>query len=69
MSMKLPGIRLTDELKRFYPHAHVASHVLGFTNIDGTGLEGVERGFEAKLQGKASFRKCVSRWARSKVAR
>ena len=51
MSMKLPGIRLTDELKRFYPHAHVASHVLGFTNIDGTGLEGVERGFEAKLQG------------------
>ena len=51
MSMKLPGIRLTGELKRFYPHAHVASHVLGFTNIDGTGLEGVERGFEAKLQG------------------
>ena len=53
--MKLPGIRLTDELKRFYPHAHVASHVLGFTNIDGTGLEGVERGFEAKLQGKPLF--------------
>lgn len=52
MALNLPGIRLTDELKRFYPNVHVASHVLGFTNIDGAGLEGLERGFEAHLQGK-----------------
>ena len=52
MALNLPGIRLTDELKRFYPNVHVASHVLGFTNIDGTGLEGLERGFESHLQGK-----------------
>ena len=52
MALNLPGIRLTDELKRFYPNVQVASHVLGFTNIDGTGLEGLERGFESHLQGK-----------------
>ena len=52
MALNLPGIRLTDELKRFYPNVQVASHVLGFTNIDGTGLEGLERGFEGHLQGK-----------------
>lgn len=52
MELGLPGVRLTDELKRFYPNDHVASHVLGFTNIDGEGLEGLERGYESRLQGK-----------------
>ena len=52
MKLGLPGVRLTDELKRFYPNDHVASHVLGFTNIDGEGLEGLERGYESRLQGK-----------------
>jgi cell division protein FtsI (penicillin-binding protein 3) len=51
-SLKLPGIFIRQEARRFYPNKNVASQVLGFTDIDGRGLEGVERSFEGKLKGQ-----------------
>ncbi|KAF7775518.1 cell division protein FtsI (penicillin-binding protein 3) [Pseudoalteromonas citrea] len=49
--LKLPGIHLLDESKRFYPSGEVSAHVLGFTNIDGVGIEGIEKLFENALTG------------------
>lgn len=58
--LKLPGIHLLDESKRYYPSGEVSAHVLGFTNIDGEGIEGVEKLFEEALtgaEGKRTIRK------------
>ncbi len=50
-ALKLPGVGLQQEFKRFYPAAEVASHVVGFTNIDEKGIEGVELAYDDWLQG------------------
>lgn len=54
--LNLPGINLRDESRRFYPAGHVAANLIGFTNIDGQGIEGVEKSFNAQLMGKAGVR-------------
>ncbi len=41
--LKLPGIHLREESRRYYPAGQVTSHLIGFTNIDGQGIEGIER--------------------------
>ena len=45
--LNLPGIGIQQEFKRYYPAAEVASHVVGFTNIDEQGIEGVELAYDA----------------------
>ncbi|MBF0584135.1 MAG: hypothetical protein HQL80_07870, partial [Magnetococcales bacterium] len=50
--MENPALFLTPEVQRFYPIGEVTSHILGFTDFDGHGVEGLERSLEAKLQGK-----------------
>jgi cell division protein FtsI (penicillin-binding protein 3) len=37
--------------QRVYPHGRLAVHVLGFANIDGEGVEGIEKRFDAELKG------------------
>jgi cell division protein FtsI (penicillin-binding protein 3) len=54
--LKLPGIYLLDESKRFYPAGEVTAHVLGFTNIDGVGIEGIENLYDEALTGEAGKR-------------
>ena len=49
--LALPGIYMESEPKRYYPGGRLASHVLGFANIDGEGLEGVEAAYEDILKG------------------
>lgn len=51
--MALPGIGLEPEPKRFYPGGRLASHILGFVNIDGTVLAGVESQYQGILEGRA----------------
>ena len=48
----LTGIGSEPSHQRVYPHEALAGQVLGFTGIDGQGLEGVERLLDAKLQGE-----------------
>lgn len=50
--LNLAGIGIQQEFKRYYPAAEVASHVVGFTNIDEHGIEGVELAYDAWLQGQ-----------------
>lgn len=40
--MDLPGIGFTEESRRFYPKGSLASHILGISGIDNTGLEGID---------------------------
>lgn len=51
--LKIEGITLHDEHKRFYPQGDVAGQILGFVGIDGEGLEGIERSLDRKLAGSA----------------
>ncbi|MGL4859940.1 MAG: peptidoglycan glycosyltransferase FtsI [Enterobacteriaceae bacterium] len=54
--LKLHGIYLKRESRRFYPSGQVTAHVIGFTNIDGTGIEGVEKSFDRWLTGQPGER-------------
>ena len=49
--MNLPGIFMQSEPKRYYPGGRLASHILGFVDIDGKGLEGIEAAYEDILKG------------------
>lgn len=48
---ELPGVHLDREARRFYPNRELAAHVLGFANIDGEGIEGLELSLEEQLRG------------------
>ncbi|MFP1952054.1 peptidoglycan glycosyltransferase FtsI [Lonsdalea quercina] len=54
--LKLPGINLRQESRRYYPSGPVTSHLIGFTNIDGQGIEGVEKSFDRWLTGQPGER-------------
>ncbi len=45
------GVRLIDDYKRYYPYGTVASNILGFTGMDGNGLEGLELYYDDELSG------------------
>lgn len=54
--LKIPGIYLKQESRRFYPSGEVSAHIIGFTNIDGKGIEGVEKSFDTWLTGEPGKR-------------
>ncbi len=43
--LNLPGVHLRRETRRYYPSGEISAHLVGNTNIDGAGIEGVERAF------------------------
>ncbi len=49
---KFKGVHFLKEYKRFYPYNTVASNVIGFCNVDGIGVEGLEYRYEKYLKGK-----------------
>lgn len=48
----IPGINVDREYRRFYPAGEVAAHLVGFTNVDGAGQEGMELAFDQWLSGE-----------------
>ncbi|MEZ8105472.1 penicillin-binding transpeptidase domain-containing protein [Vibrio cortegadensis] len=54
--LKIPGIGLKAESRRYYPAGEVSAHLIGVTGIDGHGLEGVERSYDKWLTGEAGKR-------------
>lgn len=50
-ALKLRGIHQDKEYRRFYPAAEMAAHVVGFTGVDGKGLEGIELALQGELAG------------------
>ncbi len=52
-ALKLPGVRLIPEPRRYYPKLELAAHVLGFVGVDNEGLGGVERTYDDVVRGTA----------------
>lgn len=50
-ALKLKGVYLQQEYRRFYPEGEVTAHILGFTDIDENGQEGIELGYDDWLRG------------------
>lgn len=49
--LNIPGVYLKTESRRFYPAGEIAAHVVGFTDIDGVGIEGLEAIYNQVLTG------------------
>ena len=47
--LEIPGLDFEDEAGRFYPQGALTSHLVGFTNVDTTGIAGVEKQFDEAL--------------------
>src|SRR3990167_1760002 len=50
-ALQIPGLHFQKEYERFYPEGEVVAHVLGITNIDDRGQEGVELAYNQWLTG------------------
>ncbi|WP_434212989.1 peptidoglycan D,D-transpeptidase FtsI family protein [[Pseudomonas] boreopolis] len=59
VALKIPGVFSQREFRRFYPQGEAMAHVLGFTNIDDRGQEGLELAFDDWLRGKPGVKKVV----------
>lgn len=55
----LPGVFLQDESRRYYPSAEITAHLVGFTNVDDKGQEGLEKSYDKWLTGKPGAEKVV----------
>jgi cell division protein FtsI (penicillin-binding protein 3) len=51
MALELPGVNLQREYHRYYPAGEVSAHVLGFSNVDDRGQEGLELAYDEWLKG------------------
>ncbi|MDD5392275.1 MAG: penicillin-binding protein 2 [Thiothrix sp.] len=52
LALDLPGVAATREYRRYYPLGEMAGHVVGMTNVDGLGIEGIEKARNDSLAGK-----------------
>ncbi len=50
--LDLPGVHIETEYRRYYPTGAISAHVVGFTNVDDKGIEGIERAYNDLLTGK-----------------
>lgn len=50
-SLGYRGVSNSKEARRFYPNSQLAAHVLGFANVDGKGIEGLELSHDEQLRG------------------
>lgn len=51
-----PAVGILYEYKRFYPHGQLLANILGFTNVDNQGIEGLEKMADGELRGKPGKR-------------
>jgi len=58
-ALGIPGVYLKREYRRYYPSGEVAGHVLGFTNIDDAGQEGLELSFDHWLAGEDGAKRVI----------
>jgi cell division protein FtsI (penicillin-binding protein 3) len=59
LALSIPGVNGQREYKRYYPSGEVAAHVLGFTNIDDRGQEGLELAYDSWLAGKPGLKRVI----------
>ncbi|HET7300712.1 MAG TPA: penicillin-binding protein 2 [Oleiagrimonas sp.] len=59
LDLKIPGVNEQREYRRYYPSGAITAHVIGFTNIDGHGQEGLELAYNKWLSGTAGAKKVI----------
>jgi cell division protein FtsI (penicillin-binding protein 3) len=59
LALKLPGVNVQREYRRYYPAGEVAGHLIGFTNIDDEGQEGMELAFNHWLAGESGAKRVL----------
>jgi cell division protein FtsI (penicillin-binding protein 3) len=59
LDLKLPGINVQREYRRYYPASEVAGHLVGFTDIDDSGQEGLELAFNHWLAGESGAKRVL----------
>lgn len=57
--LEIPGLFFQPEYHRFYPQSEVTAHIIGFTNIDDIGQEGIELAYDSWLSGIPGRKKVV----------
>jgi len=58
-ALQIPGIHQQREYKRYYPQGETFAHVVGFTNVEDVGQEGVELARNPELAGRAGSRRVI----------
>jgi cell division protein FtsI (penicillin-binding protein 3) len=58
-ALGIPGVYLAREYRRYYPSGEVTGHILGFTNIDDAGQEGLELAFDHWLAGEDGAKRVI----------
>lgn len=58
-ALEITGVYFERAFKRYYPAGATAGHLLGFTNIDDTGQEGMEHGYDHILRGKPGKKRVI----------
>lgn len=59
VELNIPGVFLKREYRRYYPAGELTAHVLGFTDVDDRGQEGVELAWQDELAGRAGSRRVI----------
>jgi cell division protein FtsI (penicillin-binding protein 3) len=59
LALGVPGVNVQREFRRYYPGGEMMAHVLGFTNIDDRGQEGLELAFDEWLTGKPGLKRVI----------
>ena len=59
LDLDIPGVYSSREFRRFYPHREVMAQVIGFTNLDEHGIEGMEKAFDDWLTGIPGKQKII----------
>jgi cell division protein FtsI (penicillin-binding protein 3) len=58
-ALGIPGVDTLREYRRYYPHGEVTGHLLGFTNVDDVGQEGLELSFDQWLGGQPGSKRVM----------
>ena len=58
-ALEIPGLYLQQEYRRYYPAGEVMAHVLGFTDIDDDGQEGLELAYSEWLRGLPGAKRVI----------
>jgi len=58
-ALKLPGVHLRREYRRYYPTGEVSAQLLGYTDLDDVGLEGLELAYQGWLRGRPGSKRVL----------
>ena len=58
-ALGIPGVYLLREYRRYYPNSEVTGHLLGFTNLDEAGQEGLELAYDPSLAGQDGQKRVI----------